>query len=103
MDRKSVLEKFKTLNLWERGETRAPHKPLLAILTIGELLRGKGRLLPYSEIDTKLGELLSEYGPRRTRHGTQFPFWRLQTDGIWEVSDAEKIRLTASGEHGRPT
>ena len=41
---------------------------------------------------------MSEYGPRRTPQGTQYPFWRLQTDGIWEVSDAEKIRLTASGD-----
>lgn len=98
MDRDSVLEKFRTLNLWRKDGARAPHKPLLVILAIGELLRGKGRLLPYSEMDTKLGKLLGEYGPRRTRHGTQFPFWRLQTDGIWEVSDAEMVRLTKSGD-----
>ena len=98
MNRDSVLEKFKTPNLWEKDGARAPHKPLLVILTIGELLRGKGRLLPYSEIDTKLGELLSEYGARRSQQGTQYPFWRLQTDGIWEVSDVEKIRLSASGD-----
>ena len=31
-------------------------------------------------------------------HGMELntPFWRLQRDGIWEVSDADKIRLTAS-------
>ena len=98
MDRASTLQKFECLNLWRRDGTRAPHKPLLVILAIGELLRGKGRQLPYSEIDTKLGELLSEYGPRRTRQGTQYPFWRLQTDGIWEVADSEKIRLTDSGD-----
>ena len=98
MDRESVLEKFKTLNLWRKDGARAPHKPLLVIFAIGELLRGKGRLLPYSVIDTKLGELLSEYGPRRTRQGTHYPFWRLQTDGIWKVSSAEKVRLTASGD-----
>ena len=98
MDRESILQKFETLNLWSRDGARAPHKPLLVILAIGELLRGEGRLQPYSEIDTKLGELLGEYGPRRTPQGTQYPFWRLQTDGIWEVPDAEKIRLTASGD-----
>ncbi|MDE0078179.1 MAG: HNH endonuclease [Caldilineaceae bacterium] len=98
MDRESVLEKFTTLNLFRRDGVRAPHKPLLVILAIGELLRGKGRLLPYSEIDTKLGQLLSEYGPRRTHQGTQYPFWRLQTDGIWEVSDAENVRRTDSGD-----
>ena len=98
MDRESILEKFKTLNLWRKDGARAANKPLLVILAIGELLRGKGRMLPYSDIDAKLGGLLGEYGPRRTRHGTQFPFWRLQTDGIWEVSSADKVRLTASGD-----
>ena len=98
MDRESVAAKFSTLNLWRKDGTRAPHKPLLVILAIGEFLRGKGLLLPFSEIDTKLGELLSEYGPRRTAQGTQYPFGRLQTDGIWEVSDSEKVRTTTSGD-----
>lgn len=98
MESDSILQIFQTLNIWRSDGARAPHKPLLVILAIGELLRGKGRLLPYSEIDTKLGELLAEYGPKRRPQGTHYPFWRLQTDGIWEVSDVEKIRLTASGD-----
>ena len=96
MDRESVLEKFETLSIWRKDGARAPHKPLLVIYAIGELLRGKDRLLPYSELDENFGQLLSEYGPRRTRQGTQYPFWRLQSDGFWEVSDAENVRLTAS-------
>ena len=36
--------------------------------------------------------------PGGRAHGTQFPFWRLQTDGIWEVSDSEKVRTTTSGD-----
>ena len=98
MDRESLLEKFETLNLWRRDGARAPHKPLLVLYAIGVLLRGKGRLLQYSEIDDNLGSLLSEFGSRRSSQGTQYPFWRLQSDGIWEVTDADKIRLTASGD-----
>ena len=98
MDRESIAQRFETLNLWKGDGHRAPHKPLLVLYAIGELLRGKSRLLPYSEIDENLGNLLSEFGPRRSRHGTQFPFWRLQNDGIWEISDANKIRQTASGD-----
>ncbi len=98
MDKESILQKFETLNLWKKDGARAPHKPFLVLYAIGELLRGKGRLLPYSEIDENLGNLLSEFGPRQSRQGTQFPFWRLQNDGIWEVSAADKIRLTASGD-----
>ena len=98
MDRESLLEKFRTLTLFRKDGIRAPHKPLLVILAIGDLLRGRDRLLPYTEIDTRLGKLLSEYGSRRTRQGTQYPFWRLQNDGIWVVSDAKKVRQTGSGD-----
>ena len=98
MDRTTVIQKFESLNLWRKDGARAPHKPLLVLYAIGELLRGKSHLLPYSEIDDNLGSLLSEFGPRRSRQGTQYPFWRLQSDGIWEVTDADKIRLTASGD-----
>ena len=98
MDRESIVQGFETLNLWRKDGARAPHKPLLVLYSIGELLRGKSRLLPYTEIDENLGNLLSEFGPRRSRQGTQFPFWRLQNDGIWEVSGTDKIRMTASGD-----
>ena len=98
MDRESIFRKFETLNLWRRDGARAPHKPLLVLYAIGELLRGKSRLLPYSAIDENFGNLLSEFGPRRSRQGTQYPFWRLKSDGIWEVTDADKIRLTSSGD-----
>ena len=98
MDRESIVQEFDALSLWRKDGARAPHKPLLVLLAMGELLRGKSRLLPYSEIDEHLGNLLSEFGSRRSRPGTQYPFWRLQSDGIWEVTDADKIRLTASGD-----
>ena len=98
MDRESIIQKFQNLNLWKSGEKRAPHKPLLVIYAIGKLLQGENRLIPYSKIDQDLGELLKEFGPGQTNSGTQYPFWRLQNDGIWEVSDADKIGLTKSGD-----
>ena len=36
--------------------------------------------------------------PQTVTAWNQYPFWRLQRDGIWEVSAADKIRLTASGD-----
>ena len=98
MDRETLLQKFDKLNIWTRAGERAPHKPLLVMYAIGELLRGKDRLQPYSEIDKKLAALLGEFGPPRSSRGTQYPFWRLQNDGVWEVSDAHKIRLSNSGD-----
>ena len=98
MDRESIIQKFENLRLWQRGGVRAPHKHLLVLYAIGRLLRGEGRLIPYSEVDENLGNLLIEYGPKRSRYVTEFPFWRLQNDGIWEIPDADKIGQTTGGD-----
>ena len=62
------------------------------------MLQGENRLLPYSEIDENLGNLLREFGPKQANYGTQYPFWRLQNDGVWEITDADKIGQTRSGD-----
>ena len=99
MDREQILQRFETLRQWGSGGERAPHKPLLVLYAIGKLLRGEDRLISYTEdIEENLENLLKEFGPRRDSYNPQFPFWRLQNDGIWEVSDADNIRQTASGD-----
>ena len=98
MDREEILEKFEQLRVWQNAGERAPHKPLLVLYAIGKLLRDGNRLVSYSDVDENLGNLLREFGPRQANHGTQYPFWRLQNDGIWEVSDADQIGQTASGD-----
>ena len=98
MNREEIIQRFETLSLWRREGERAPHKPLLVLYAIGRLLRDGIRLIPYSEIDENLERLLREFGPRRANYGTQYPFWRLQNDGIWEIPDAGRIGQTASGD-----
>ena len=99
MDRKQILQKFETLRQWGSGGERAPHKPLLVLYAIGKLLRGEDRLISYTEdIEENLENLLKEFGPKRDSYNPQFPFWRLQNDEIWEVSDADNIRQTTSGD-----
>ena len=99
MDKEQILQRFETLRQWGSGGERAPHKPLLVLYAIGKLLRGEDRLISYADdIEENLKNLLREFGPRRDSYNPQFPFWRLQNDGIWEVSDADRIRLTDSGD-----
>lgn len=99
MEREQILQRFETLRQWGSGGERAPHKPLLVLYAIGKLLHGEDRLISYKDdIEENLGNLLREFGPRRDRYNPQFPFWRLQNDGVWEVSDAEQISLTPSGD-----
>ena len=99
MDREQIIHRFETLRQWRSDGERAPHKPLLVLYAIGKLLRGEDRLISYTgDIEENLENLLREFGPRRDSYNPQFPFWRLQNDGIWEVSDADRIRLTDSGD-----
>ena len=99
MNRERILQSFETLEQGQSEGRRAPHKPLLVLYAIGKLLRDEDRLISYTDdIEENLENLLREFGPRRDRNNPHYPFWRLQNDGIWEVTNADRIRLTDSGD-----
>jgi putative restriction endonuclease len=83
----SILKQFRHLNVWRRGEERAPHKPLLVLLALGRLQSGSPRLLPFDEIENPLTRLLEEFGPPRKSIHPELPFYHLQTDGVWEIDE----------------
>lgn len=91
MDRKTLIQEFEDLKVWKKGDAREPHKPLLVFYAVGALLKGKSRLLPYSEIDENLENLLRKLNTSGSPRGTNYPFWRLRNDGVWEVAGAEGI------------
>jgi putative restriction endonuclease len=86
MDRDEVFSLFDKINVWKRGDERAPHKPLLILYALGKISRGEDRYIPFAEVDQKLKELLTEFGPSRKSVRPEYPFWRLQNDGVWELS-----------------
>jgi putative restriction endonuclease len=88
-----TLERFRHLNVWKRGDVRAPHKPLLVLLALGRVQGGADRLLPYDEIDQPLTRLLEEFGPPRKSPHPELPFYHLQTDGVWEIEDRIALRI----------
>ena len=77
---------FKT---WKNGNRRAPHKPLLLLLAIGAWQ--SGRELNWLIIQEELSQLLKQFGklgPLRP----QYPFIRLQNDGLWVVDGFEDFQ-----------
>ena len=98
MDRELIIQKFNNIRIWRRGDERAPHKPLLILYAIGKLHHEGRRLVQYSEIDEGLGRLLQEFGPSQSTRGTEYPFWRLQADSVWEVTNAENITPNSAGD-----
>lgn len=91
MDGIGLYERFQTLKTWHSNGKRAPHKPLLALWAIGRALRGESRMASYSLVDRDLAELLDRFGPRRKATHTEYPFWRMRKDGIWEIDRPDQV------------
>ncbi len=73
------------LQVWSRAGERAPHKPLLVLLAMGNLCRGEPCLLPYGNIAEGLIDLLARFGPYRRSHHPEQPICRLPREGLWEL------------------
>lgn len=112
MTRDTVLHLFEKLNVWSRGDQRAPHKPLLVLYALGRWSRGETTDIPFQQVDDDLTELLKEFGPPRQSYHPEYPFWRLQNDGVWVVhaggpltprqgsTDAKKSDLLTNNAEG---
>jgi putative restriction endonuclease len=85
VNREAILSAFGTLNVWSRGGQRAPHKPLLVLYALGRWSRGERDDLTFREAAPDLTALLKEFGPPRQSYHPEYPFWRLQNDGVWAV------------------
>ena len=98
LDADTIRRLFENLHVWERRGQRAPNKPLLAMWAIGRCINRQPRLVPFQLVNTEVGQLIREFGAPRPRIRPEYPFWRLRNDGVWEVTDANKMRLTQSGD-----
>ena len=92
-----LLQHFSRLTVWQRRDERAPHKPLLALWAIGRCLQGYNRLIEYDEIHKAMLMLLRTFGPPRETYKPQEPFWRMQKDHIWEVTQAHRVPEQSNG------
>jgi len=85
------------LRTFKRRGQRAVHKPLLTLLLLARAERGEAAQASFEEICGPLGVLLREFGPLRTSYHPEYPFWHLQTDGIWVVRESGTFALRKSG------
>ena len=94
-----ILNLFRSLTIWNSGTERAPHKPLLALWTIGRCIGGRDRFALYETVAPELETLLRNFGPYRTVYHPEQPFWRLQKDKVWEIDRPDMVLpLTSSGD-----
>jgi predicted restriction endonuclease len=88
-----VIDRFSELGVWERAGVRAPYKPLLLLHALARYQAGGERLISFADLDERMQGIFRAFGPPRRRYGTNYPFWYLQTDGVWEVESADELRM----------
>lgn len=77
-----LVDRFTAVRAWQRGDERAPHKPVVLLAALAQVQRGGGQWLAFSEVEDKPGRLLEEFGPPRQATHLEDPFWRLQNDDL---------------------
>jgi putative restriction endonuclease len=91
MTSQDLLSQFQNINTWKSKGTRAPHKPLLILIALGELQRGNTGFIPYTSIEPKLKDLLIDFGPYRKSYHPNFPFTRLANDNLWVFNKPNEL------------
>lgn len=90
------LDRVHNLNVYRKGDRRAPHKPLL-LIAIAKLLGGE-RDLPFAEVEEILSPLLNSYAPPvKGRHQPELPYWHPQSDALWEIPDGDCLLRQKAG------
>ena len=92
---RDFVSRVRAVAVWKRGNERAPHKPLFLLYALGQFRAGRTRI-SFRECRTDLIKLLKEFGPSRHTYHPEYPFWRLQSDGLWEVQAGGRLTRRAS-------
>ncbi len=93
-----VLARMLALRQHQQDGKRSPHKPLLALLALGELAATGSSRLRWSAVEERLARLIADYGPPSRTSPVQaaaYPFTRLRSDGVWTLNaDVPMDRVT---------
>jgi putative restriction endonuclease len=91
MNREEILQAFDRMRVWQRGDQRAVHKPLLVLLALAKVGAGGTAMMDWNDAEPVLKELLEEFGPDGSGNSRHYPFWHLKTDGLWQLDGPADI------------
>lgn len=72
--------------VYRKGDQRAPHKPLYLLFCISGVQAGTDRLHSFDAVYQTLKPALRMFAPRTASVHPEYPFWRLQHDGLADFS-----------------
>jgi putative restriction endonuclease len=82
-----IIDRFAAVTVWKANGQRAPHKPLLILWSLARLQRRESRLVLFADLDEPFRQLLRDFGPPRRSYHPEYPFWHLQSDGLWVIPE----------------
>ncbi|MFL1463335.1 hypothetical protein ACI6QG_14110 [Roseococcus sp. DSY-14] len=83
----TFLGKLAHLRKGDRG--RAPHKPLLLLLLLGDFVRRGRTSIPFREARDRLDPLLPRHGATGMAPSAADPFIYLASEGLWAIAGGE--------------
>lgn len=92
MDSREFLARVNSIRPWIKGTQRAPHKMLMLLLMLGQLKQGNPGGMPYREVSPLFDELLRKFSNKYKKDGAQYPFFALQRESIWKLSETIPIQ-----------
>jgi putative restriction endonuclease len=92
-----LLKVLQSIRFWQKGDQRAPHKPLLMLYALAQLQHGNNEIVFKDSVEA-LDELLATFGPPR-KSSITYPFIRLANDGIWQLQ--AKTTLYTKGDYSK--
>lgn len=91
MTREEIIAAFDRMRVWQRGDRRAVHKPLLVLFALARISNGDSAMVDWNVAEPQIKNLLEEFGPDRSSHTRHNPFWHLKTDGLWQLAGPADI------------
>jgi MoxR-like ATPase len=92
--RERLLAAIQELRVYQEGDIRAPHKPLLLALVLAGYAKGTAkRSVRYSEVEGRLRSLIRQFSSLSPDIEAQEPFWRLKSSGVWTLGADGELHL----------
>jgi putative restriction endonuclease len=85
------------IRVWTNGDRRAVHKPLLVLLALSRVNDVTAQTMDWNDAEPLLKILLEEFGPDGSSNTRHYPFWHLQTDGLWQLDGPPEILNRPAG------
>lgn len=89
-----ILDTLLSVRVKTHEGSYRPNKPLLLLVALTRCQQGKERLAPFHIYEESLALLSPEFGSLNA----VFPFGRLPSDGVWEISAYAQLDRNSSGD-----